>query len=114
DQISRLHHGQSADVEIVGPDANVQAPARGVPLLGITADERPRRIEIMAGKPDGPHVRHSVPTPTHVRAADWNDGVSAALEIEGEDGVRTLVLVGPAEQLLAPGMITDGLYERGP
>lgn len=116
DQFSRLHQGQDADVEIADHNSNARAPARNLPLLGITAERLPgqTRVEIVAGMPDGPHVRHSVLAPRRVLVAEWNDGVSAALDIESDDGLRTKVRVGPPEQMLPPGMITDGLYQRGP
>ncbi len=116
DHFSRLHHGQDADVEIVDRSANVQSPARALPLLGVTEErhsDQAEQVAIIAGKPEGPLVTHVVNGPRHVRAAEWNDEVSAALEIESDDGLTTLVRVGPPEQTLPAGMITDGLYQRG-
>ena len=46
--------------------------------------------------------------PSHVYVTEWNDAVSSALQIELEDGRVTVVRVGPAEQTLPPGFITDG------
>jgi hypothetical protein len=115
DQFSRLHHGQKADVEIVHPKGQVQAPLRGLPLLGVTTEQGAgggRAVAIMAGEAEGAHVSHSVNMPRRVWLSEWNDGVSAILEIECADGDRALVRVGPPGQTLLPGMITDGFYER--
>jgi hypothetical protein len=116
DQFSRLHHGQPLGVEIIGRDVGVQREAQDLPLLGVTAESPAGAgagIEVSAGRPGGPHVTHSVADPVRVWAAEWNDGVSASLEIESADGHKTLLRVGPAQQVLPPGMITDGLYQRG-
>jgi hypothetical protein len=47
--------------------------------------------------------------PAQVRVAEWNDGYSAALEIVSADGSSVLVEVGPPQEMLAPGIITDGV-----
>jgi hypothetical protein len=115
DQFSRLHHGQKADVEIIDPNGQMQTPSQGVPLQGVTTEQGPggsHAVDIMAGELKGAHVRHSVNMPRRVWLSEWNDGVSAILEIESADGDRTLVRIGPADQTLPPGMITDGFYER--
>jgi len=36
-------------------------------------------------------------------------GTSAAVEIKSADGLLTRLEVGPSEQMLAPGFITDGV-----
>jgi hypothetical protein len=115
DQFSRAHHGQQADIDTVGPDDNAWPQARGVRLLGVTAEEAPgegRRIDIIAADPAGPHVRRAVSRPARIRAAEWNDAVSAELRIDSEAGSTTRVRVGPQEQVLSPGMITDGFWRR--
>ncbi|HEV8604193.1 MAG TPA: DUF5335 family protein [Tepidisphaeraceae bacterium] len=109
DQFSRLHHGQAAGIESASVDNMAWPHARGLPLLGVSAEGE--RIEIVAGEAGGAHVGHAVERPARVWAAEWNDGVSAVLEIESEDGSRTRVSVGPAEQTIPEGAILDGLYE---
>jgi hypothetical protein len=109
DQFSRLHHGQPAEIETASPDM-AWPHARGLPLLGVS--EEARRIEIFAGEPGGPHVRHAVQQPVRLCASEWNDAVSAILEITSEDGSTTRVRVGPAEQTIPEGAILDGYYER--
>jgi predicted amidohydrolase YtcJ len=111
DQFSRLHHGQPADVETTS-DHNMMLQAKALPLLGITAEQRRQhhtRIDILLGDPSGVHICHAIAKPARLRIAEWNDSVSALLEIESEDGRTTRVHVGPREQTLPPGFITDGL-----
>jgi len=114
DQFSRRHHGQVAQMVTVSPDSGVHPQSRELPLMGITAEpaEGGPHIEVVAASPDGTHVSHEIEHPTKLRLSEWNDGVSAQLEIEAENGYLTRVRVGPAEQILPPGVITDGFYQR--
>jgi hypothetical protein len=112
EQFSRAHRGQAARVETAGATAALAPDAEGLPLIGLAEDRSggaDESIRIMLGVPSGGHVSHAVRQPRHVRVAEWNDGYSGLLEIEAADGSRTSVQVGPAEQTLPPGMITDGL-----
>src|SRR5438552_3887481 len=83
DQFSRIHHGQSVEVETIEPHVGVHpkapsANARGVPLFGITAEpERPGglpRLNISAGDESGIELGHSITGPNHVQVSEWNDG----------------------------------------
>ena len=110
DRFSRAHHGQRVTVNSTGSEFGVQANARNQPLLGITAEiepDRPCEIEIMLGELPDRLVTHVIRRPRTVRIAEWNDYVSAAIQIEGEDGTTTLVQAGPLEQTLPPGCIVD-------
>jgi hypothetical protein len=112
DQFSRLHRGKAARVHTADPEVGFQANAEGLPLIGLS-DDHPGRpdetIRVMLGGDSGTHVDHAVPRPAHVRVTEWNDGYSAALQIESSDGDMTLVQVGPQGQGLPEGFITDGL-----
>jgi len=115
DQFSRIHHGQPATVESSAVDLGVQPNVRGLPLLGVTAEPRdpgPPEIQIMLGESPQTLVTHVVADPTRVHLAEWNDDVSATLQIESSDGTLTRVQVGPASETLPEGFITDGFYRR--
>jgi hypothetical protein len=109
DQFSRLHHGQAVEVETTGSGVEKCANARGVPLLGITAEGD--RLDIMGGDTGGVQLDHAITHPLRVQASEWNDGVSAALEIESLEGWKTRVQVGPQKEMLPPGFITDGILD---
>src|SRR5882757_167393 len=86
DQFSRLHHGQPVDVETVDAAGERRSNTEGVPLLGITAEtaagsSNDLRLDISAGDESGVEIGHSVTEPERVKVSEWNDGVSAALEI---------------------------------
>ena len=112
DQFSRGHQGQRVSVQSAGKEFGVQANARNLPLLGVTAEVKeagPPEIEVMVGDSPYASVTHVIPRPAKVRIAEWNDYVSAALQIEAEDGTVTLVQAGPVEQMVPPGCILDDI-----
>src|SRR5438105_1626673 len=101
DQFSRIHRGQPVTVETDSPSLGLRSNARDLALIGITAEHDGEcSIQMMAGdSPDeSAHLGHSIPGPTRVRVAEWNDGVSAAVEIECADHLTTLLRVGPQHQ----------------
>src|SRR5438874_11577664 len=111
-QFSRVHRDWPAKVETCGRRHRRARKLANLPLLGVT-DEQPgnqdERIRIMLGGVQEAHLSHTVEHPVRLRVAEWNDGYSGALEIESADGAYTTVQVGPAQQTLPPGMITDGM-----
>ena len=112
DQFSRLHRGQPVLVRSAGLEFGVQANAKNLPLLGVTAERQGdggTEIQVMVGTSLDTLVTHVVAHPRTVRVAEWNDSVSAVLQIEAEDGTVTLVEAGPERQLLPPGYIVDDI-----
>jgi hypothetical protein len=115
DQFSRTHVGQPAEIKSARRNEKPMHHALRLPLIGITSEmleDNGEEIEIIAGSPLGIHCSHTISRPSNVRMAEWNDAISGLLEIEQEDGTKATIQVGPAEQILAPGMITDGFYQR--
>jgi hypothetical protein len=113
DQFSRAHRGQPAEVTTEDRTLGLQSDAKGLPFIGVTdvsPDQVDETIRIMLGDSSGTHIDHAVEHPSHVRVAEWNDGFSAALQIESDDGRVTLVQVGPLEQMLPDDVLTDGLW----
>lgn len=113
DQFSRAHRGQPAEVTTEDMTLGVQLDGKGLPFIGITdvsPDQVDETIRIMLGDSSGTHIDHPVEHPSRVRVAEWNDGFSAALQIESDDGRVTLVQVGPPEQMLPDDVVTDGLW----
>lgn len=113
EQFSRAHRGQASQVRTADTSVGFQANAQDLPFIGVL-DERPgasdESIRVMLGSSGGTHIDHAVHRPAHVRVAEWNDGFSAALQIEAADGSMTLIQVGPPEHMLPPDMVTDGLW----
>lgn len=113
---SRMYQSLEVRIESQQPGAASAAQAGALPLLGVTllgGGDKAMSIEVMAGAPSGRgHVRHVMRRPMRVLLSQWNDGASARLDIENESGEMTHVCVGPAEQTLPPGAVTDGYFER--
>ena len=86
-------------VEVLSPESGVQILSEGLPLAGLTfenKDDSPQ-IEIIVGKDTEHHQTHNILAPTKVyfRRADANSG--GTIEIEEEGGTKTLVyLTAPA------------------
>jgi len=114
-QFSRAHHGQEVKVQTFDPETGIRGNLEGVPLLGVNVEKKQdqsRTITIEAGAPERGSFAHTVELPIEIRVAEWNDGVSAVLDIESADEQITRVQVGPSEQLLAPGMVLDDVWQR--
>jgi len=112
DQFSRAHHEAPAHVELYKGSGNHACDVADLPLLGITAehvDGEDEQIQIMLGRPADENLSHTIEHPMRVRSAEWNDGYSGSIEIESADGSTTTVQVGPPQQTLPPGIITDGV-----
>ncbi len=94
-------------VEVLSPDNGVQILSEGLPLSGLTyenKDDSPQ-IEILVGKNTAHHQSHNILAPTKIyfRRADENSG--GTIEIEEADGTKTLIyLTAPAN---APVKETD-------
>ena|SRR5207249_2076514 len=106
-QFSRAHHGQ--EVLVTTGDGDEIANMRDLPLIGVTLEDTSLIISAGGG---GAHADHTIANPRNLAAREWNDGVSAEMAIESDDGQCTHVRVGPAEQMLAPGVILDGYFKR--
>src|SRR2546423_9268698 len=112
DQFSRAHHDAQAHVQMYKGSANHGCDVADLPLLGITAehaDDQDEQIQIMLGRPTHGNLSHTIEHPVRVRSAEWNDGYSGSLQIESADGSTTTIQVGPPQQTLPPGIITDGV-----
>ena len=112
DRFSRAHQGQRISVESAGRDFGVQTNARNLPLVGITAEPKaagPPEIQVVVGESPGASVTHVIARPAKVSIAEWNDFVSAAVRIEADDGLVTLLQAGPPEQTLPAGCILDDI-----
>jgi hypothetical protein len=111
DMFSRAHRSWPARVQTTTPQIHEAHDLGDLPLLGITDEQSEDReqIQITLGHPRHTHLSHTIERPLRLCAAEWNDGYSGRVEIESADGETTTVQVGPKEQTLPPGMITDGV-----
>jgi hypothetical protein len=92
DGFSTQHEGWIVSVEIIGYDIGDQEQARR-PLAGVTAEVNGRvaRIEISVGNLLDGHVMHMIEAPERVWFKLPEISGDEAIEIECEDGRKTLV-----------------------
>ena len=92
DAFSREHEGWIATVELLASEIGDQDESTRLPLVGVSADvkEASRIDVIVGGRPDA-HVTHVIDGPERVWITEREDGILDALEIEADDGKRTIV-----------------------
>ena len=104
DDLSKRHQGEQVTVELIGREIGDQQAARDQSLLGITVDPPSGafKIDVIMGDRTGINMSHEIAHPIHVRLAQSDDGRDAALEIESDNGPRTLVRFMPPAPEIAP------------
>src|SRR5215470_15534404 len=93
DNFSKNHEGWIVTLEVIGSDIGDQEEASGLPLVGISADVKARenRIEIIVGGKPDIDVTRFINTPKRVWIKESNMPGDEALEVESEDGIKTLL-----------------------
>lgn len=93
---SQRHEEWPVTVRVVSNRLGSQVEARDMPLEGIVAGpEKSDPISIHVGCAAARHVEHEVQNPWQVWVEVAEDGAEEALDIESEDGTKTLVLFRP-------------------
>jgi hypothetical protein len=94
---SRAHEGWLATVEVVGFEIGDQVETRARPLRGISTDvagpgeHKDEKVEVIVGAGPHEHLTHIVSSPEAIRLEQTRFGQDETLEIESQDGTRTLV-----------------------
>ncbi len=91
-------------IEVEAPGIGHQIEARDLKLEGLSYDSHDDAVEISAfheGPDGGAVLRHVIQRPTRVNVESPVGILPAAIEIEGDDGVRTLVFLRGAPALAA-------------
>lgn len=103
---SRRNAGRTARLEVLSENLGAQGDdVKRLPLQGITLDKRstlPSSLEIMLGSggaADMRHLTHTVPGVRRIVAKFGPDAREDALEIESEDGARTLLIFETLREL---------------
>jgi hypothetical protein len=105
DGFNRRHEGWLATVRVLTPTLGAQVEVQDLPFEGIVADPEVSSLSLHLGKSAGSHVEHPVERPLQVWLELTDDGADSALEIESENGVKTILQFRSA---LLPEMV-DGL-----
>ncbi len=101
-EFSTLHQGEKASLEVIGDDVGDQEEANSLPFVGVSVDTKGSEagaIMIMLGTEADDHLEHLIVTPTHLRIKVDGDLEQDVLEIEDEDGIKTILHLAPIERL---------------
>jgi hypothetical protein len=93
DEFSKKHEGWIVTVEVIGFDIGDQEEANGLPLVGISADLKAgeNRIAVIAGGRIDANVTRIIEKPARVWIKEPKTVADEAVEVESDDGTRTLV-----------------------
>jgi hypothetical protein len=94
DDFSKQHQGWVVTVEVISPELGDQEEADGLPLVGISADAKDgeNRIEIMVGGKPEAHLTRIIESPTRVWVKQAEEEAHEAVDVESEDGTKTILL----------------------
>ena len=110
DDFSKNHEGWVVTLEVVSSDLGDQEEANGLPLVGISADVKARenRVEIiLGGRPDA-DVTRLINTPKRVWVKEPNIPGDEAIEVESEDGIKTILNFHHIQPEVAERQLTAG------
>ena len=111
DTFSRQHEGWLATLEVFGPEIGAQEEARELPLEGVSiasGTDEPETIAISIGKSPEDHLSHTIVEPAHVWLEQTEEGANAALEIESENEIKTLLRFrSPVPPEFVDGIVLD-------
>ena len=93
DDFSRRHEGWIVTLEVLGSDIGDQEETNNLPLVGISADVKARenRIEIIVGGRPDADVTRFIERPKHIWVKEPGFPGDEAMEIESEDGIKTIL-----------------------
>ena len=93
DGFSRRHEGWLVTIELLDPKLGDQIEVENQALRGIVAERRrdPKVIEIFTENREKQSTTNVVEKPTRVWIEESAKGAEAALEIESQDGPKTLL-----------------------
>lgn len=88
---SRRHRNWLATVEVLGERLGAQIEAHELPLQGAFFEARDDTITLVMGRDVNKQLEHPVRAPRRVWLEVAENGAEAALEIESEGGIKTIL-----------------------
>ncbi len=107
DDLSRRRFGWETKIEVLDESVGDQILSEGLPLNGVTFEEKAGRheIEIAVGETADSHQTHNISNPTKVAYLDEGDFLGGVIEVEEENNTKTLI------SLLSPMPVYVGYDE---
>jgi hypothetical protein len=102
---TRENRGAHARLDIFGRDFGYQVETENRPFDGVSADQKSgeRSVWIAFGSTPKDHFTHGVNGATVIRVLPATDRTGAVLEVEAQDGTRTVLeLTRPEDYALPP------------
>lgn len=87
---SRLHDGWIISLQILEPDLGAQIELVNRPFRGLVYEPRDEMLMILSSDRRGDHLCHQIMNPRRIFVEE-DCGEDRALEIESDDGTRTVV-----------------------
>jgi Family of unknown function (DUF5335) len=93
DDLSRRRFGWETKIEVLSEAVGDQILSDGLPLNGVTFEEKAGRheIEIAVGDTANNHQTHNISNPTKAAYLDEGDFFGGVIEIEDENKTKTLI-----------------------
>jgi hypothetical protein len=98
DGFSKRNSGRTADLQILSDELGTEEEAQMLPFAGITLDNKgslASSVEIMlggTGLADKRNLTHTINQVRRIVPKKGGDGREDALEIEGKDGAKTILI----------------------
>lgn len=92
-EFSRVMEGWDTKVEVLSCNIGAQTLSTGLPFGGVTFDEKDGQatVDLSLGLDAESHITHNIPQPTKVAFEDGFLEHGGVLDIEAQDGSKTLV-----------------------
>jgi Family of unknown function (DUF5335) len=107
DQFTRENRGAHARLDVLGPGVGYQVETGGRPFQGVAADVKKgdaTAVWITLGTTPPDHLTHGIHNATVIRALAPAGDTGAILEVEAQDGTKTILeLTRPEDYALPPG-----------
>jgi hypothetical protein len=91
DGFNRRHEGWLVTARLLTPTLGAQIEANDLPFEGVVADSVQGTVSVHLGRRPGSHLEHSVERPVQIWLELTDEGAESALEIESEDGIKTIL-----------------------
>ena len=107
DEFSQRNAGRAAGIQLISEELGTQQEAQMMPFEGITLETKgslASSIEIMlggTGPADDRNLTHTVTQVRRIVPKNGSDGREDALEIETEDGAKTILVFKKLAELTA-------------
>ena len=93
DTLSKRRYEWKTKIEVLAGEMGDQVLTEGLPLNGITVETKGDRtaIDVSVGENTESHQTHNIKNPTRIAFLAASEGHSDVIDIEEEDGTKTLI-----------------------